>query len=255
MRALAVHALVELGRPLPAAAAAALYTGQAELSPFARALVLLALLRVAPADARVNPLADGLLAQLSELPATAHLKESLQQNLAAVFDSKARTEAVILLALLRVRPPHPLVIKLARGLLARRRGDGWRNTQENAYALLALSEFAQFYEKETPQLVASAWLGTMPLWQQYLGGHGEPAEWWSNIPMAQLLGQATPGITTAIAVPSALPLILQRNGRGRLYVRVGLEWALPDTAQTQSTRTFTSSVRCAPEMDPSPHLA
>lgn len=48
------------------------------------------------------------------------------------------------------------MVKLARGLLERRLGGKWRNTQENAYALVALADYARVYEAELPDFRAPA---------------------------------------------------------------------------------------------------
>ena len=63
------------------------------------------------------------------------------------------------MALLRVKPDHPIVAKLARGLLERRAGGRWRNTQENAYALVALLDYARIYEAEAPDFNSRALVG------------------------------------------------------------------------------------------------
>src|SRR5262249_60378189 len=60
---------------------------------------------------------------------------------AVLMDSDTRTSALVLRALLAARPSHPLGARLARGLLAVRRGGQCRNTQETAWTLLALAAF------------------------------------------------------------------------------------------------------------------
>jgi hypothetical protein len=122
---------------------------------------------------------------------------------------------MMVLALLAVRPEHPLVPKLVRGLLAARAAGRWRNTQENAFALQAILSYAERFEALPPDLAAHAWVGQRPLLDAKLT-HAAPSAS-AFLPMAQILPQGQP-----------LSLVLQRQGRGRLYYRLGTEWAEAD---------------------------
>jgi hypothetical protein len=51
-------------------------------------------------------------------------------------------------------PKSDLIPKLVTGLLAHRKAGRWLNTQENAFALLALDRYFRTYEKTTPDFVA-----------------------------------------------------------------------------------------------------
>ncbi|HEY5956099.1 MAG TPA: hypothetical protein VIV60_06085, partial [Polyangiaceae bacterium] len=57
------------------------------------------------------------------------------------LDSPDRTLALVLRALLAIRPEPPILPQLLRGLLSMRRGNGWSSTQATAYAIQALSEY------------------------------------------------------------------------------------------------------------------
>lgn len=59
------------------------------------------------------------------------------------MDSHVRTTAIALSALLQANPGHPVVSKLAEGLLGAQSGGRWSNTQENLYALVALADYAR----------------------------------------------------------------------------------------------------------------
>jgi uncharacterized protein YfaS (alpha-2-macroglobulin family) len=67
-----------------------------------------------------------------------------------------RTSAIALSALVEVAPNHPLIGRLADGLLAARRNGRWDNTQENVYALVALADFARARKAEGPARVRIA---------------------------------------------------------------------------------------------------
>ncbi|MBL0214832.1 MAG: hypothetical protein IPQ07_13225 [Myxococcales bacterium] len=73
--------------------------------------------------------------------------------------SDRRVDAVMLEALILEQPDLDLIPKLVTGLLAHRSAGHWLNTQENAFALLALDLYFQTYEKVTPNFGARVWLG------------------------------------------------------------------------------------------------
>ncbi|CAG0930333.1 hypothetical protein TFLX_01664 [Thermoflexales bacterium] len=57
------------------------------------------------------------------------------------MSSSTRSTALALDALVRIRPDDPIVTKIARWLMARRRPTGWGTTQETAYAVIALTDY------------------------------------------------------------------------------------------------------------------
>ncbi|KMQ49855.1 Large extracellular alpha-helical protein [Chitinispirillum alkaliphilum] len=130
-----------------------------------------------------------------------------------VFHSSRRADAIVLEALMEVQPESDLIVKLVRGLLAHRRAGRWRNTSENCFVLLALDSYFRNYESQTPDFVARAWLGS-----QYAGDHsfeGRTTETHQiTVPMHFLADTDT-----------AQNLILQKDGTGRLYYRVGMNYA------------------------------
>ncbi|HEU4388133.1 MAG TPA: hypothetical protein VFV34_10070, partial [Blastocatellia bacterium] len=85
--------------------------------------------------------------------------------------------------------------------------------QENCFILLALDRYFATYEKATPEFVAKAWLG-----DRYAGDHqfvGRTTERYQiNIPMRQL-GNAG----------ASQNLVLSKDGPGRLYYRIGMQYA------------------------------
>src|SRR4029434_8697510 len=103
----------------------------------------------------------------------------------------------------------------------------WENTQENAFVLIALDRYFATYEKVTPNFVARAWLG-----EAYAGGHefrGRTTERHNaNIPMqafARTVGSQS--------------LILSKEGPGRLYYRVGMQYAPASLKLDPSEQRFT----------------
>lgn len=218
-RAIALHVLADAGRPVRDDVDA-LYQRRAELPVYARAFLLMAMHRGDPQRPEVGALLQELLGAVEELPASAHTVERAGWDMSRYFHSERRSDAITLLALLRVRPEHPLAVKLARGLLEKRSGGAWRNTQENAYALLAIAEYAKVYEATEPDFIARAWVGRKPVFQARFEGR-------------DLQTRASTAAMPEILQPQRGPrdpltVVLQREGQGRLYYRLGAEWAPAD---------------------------
>ena len=106
-----------------------------------------------------------------------------------------------------------LIPKLVRGLLANRTKGRWSSTQENAFVLLALDKYFQTYEKATPNFVSKIWLGNAYAGEQKHVGRSTDSNL-INIPMSYLQS-GTP----------TQNLILDKQGEGRLYYRIGLKYA------------------------------
>lgn len=216
---LALHALADADRL--AQASMELFDGvfarRGRLPVFARAFLLLALHRVQPQDPRIAELTRELLAKVDERNDGARI-ETTSTRWWWYYDSDTRSTAIALLALLEVAPEHRLVPLLARGLLQARKAGRWSNTQENAYALLAIARYANLRERDEPNFAASLWLGQTMLVHDHFSGR-RATEQRHDVPMSELLA------ATASAAPRDPVLALDKQGPGRLYYRVGLDWA------------------------------
>lgn len=142
-RALAAYALSLADRSEPAYHEQ-LISENANLSADSRALVALAILQSggdqAAAISLLNPKNPGF--------------ESVSP-----FGSISRDRAIHLLAWCAANPKSPEVAKLTQELLASRANGRWPNTQDNAWALLALSKY--FVEVEKPKRSAKPTKGTI----------------------------------------------------------------------------------------------
>ncbi|MEZ4454551.1 MAG: MG2 domain-containing protein [Nannocystaceae bacterium] len=257
-RAIAVHVLADADRPVKEAVKH-LFERRQRLPLFARAFLLMALHRAG--EPGVDALTDELLGDLVETAGSAHAHEVVAFDLSEAFHSDGRSDAIVLMALLRVRPDHPIVPKLARGLMDRRSGGAWRNTQENAYALVALADYVEVYEKTTPDFLARAWVGRVQLLDAAFRGRDASVRE-GAVEMAAILDGLTGGGT--VGPPDLLPVILQRQGAGRLYYRLGAEWApagldLPARSQgltiSRSLRTREGAVAVGTSIPPGDAVA
>jgi hypothetical protein len=116
------------------------------------------------------------------------------------------------------RPDSDLVQKLVRGLQNDRVKGRWANTQENVFVLMALREYFDEYESQTPSFVARMWLG-----DGYMGAHSYSGRTTErnrvDVPMKSVIEKTGEGDS-----PRA-PLTIQKQGQGRLYYRIGLSYA------------------------------
>ena len=147
-----------------------------------------------------------------------------------LLGSDRRTDAILLSAMIGDSAlggqASDLIPKLVNGLLAQRSRGRWLNTQENVFVLLALDNYFNTFEAQTPDFVARIWLsdpaGTQAVYageHEFRGRTTERSE--TDIPMAYLLDPSLGGGGTQ-------DLILSKEGDGRLYYRLGLRYAPTD---------------------------
>jgi alpha-2-macroglobulin len=148
-----------------------------------------------------------------ETAASANFVSGWRDGAHLVMHSDRRADGVILEALIADQPGSDLIPKLVNGLQAHRVRGRWGNTQENTFVLLALDKYFNTYERETPDFLARAWLGDSLVGEHAFRGrttarhHVEvPMQWLSEIE----------------GEPS---LVLDKDGAGRLYYRIGLRYA------------------------------
>ncbi|MCB9716431.1 MAG: hypothetical protein H6712_21390 [Myxococcales bacterium] len=221
-RAVGVHVLVDAGRgelPMVVAAIDDLVAHRSELPLFARAMLLMAAHGVDPRHERVALLRRGILSTLERAPGVAQPVEPTQARWQEAFDSSVRSHALVLMAMMRTDPDDPVVDELARGLQRRQEGGRWGNTQENAYGLLALAGHAARHEVDPPDLELRAWMGQGRAQRaEQRGRDAAPVD--LRVSMAELLGPLGSDRTATV--------VLDREGQGTAYYRLGMEWAVDD---------------------------
>ena len=174
------------------------------------------------AGAQVAELRRYLNNRVAETASTAHFAARYDDHEQGylVMQSNRRADGIVLEALIEDDPDSDLIPKIARGLLAHRKKGRWSNTQENAFILLALDRYFRQYEDQTPDFLARVWLG-----ENYAGEHafeGRTTERHRiDVPMAHL-AEAGGGDG------EASELYLEKDGKGRMYYRVGLDYAPKD---------------------------
>jgi hypothetical protein len=154
--------------------------------------------------------------RIVETPSAANFTTVYDEQSYLLLQSDRRTDAILLDAMIRDTPNSELIPKLVNGLLAQRKEGKWDNTQENVFVLLALDDYFNTYESQTPDFVARIWLG-----ETYAGSHiyhGYTSESQATIiPMHYL-----------VEGKDLQNLIISKEGVGRLYYRMGLRYAPTD---------------------------
>jgi uncharacterized protein YfaS (alpha-2-macroglobulin family) len=163
------------------------------------------------------------LNRVSETAGAANFVTSYGDGNYLLLSSDRRVDAVMLDALIQEQtsggaaPGSPreladLIPKVVTGLLAHRKAGRWLNTQENTFALVALDRYFQTYETATPDFVARVWLGN-----DYAGDHafkGRSTDTHQiDVPMKEVASHDRSALT------------IQKDGKGRLYYRVGMTYA------------------------------
>ncbi|HMS43546.1 MAG TPA: alpha-2-macroglobulin family protein, partial [Pyrinomonadaceae bacterium] len=154
-----------------------------------------------------------LMNRTTETAATANFVTDYGDGAWLIMYSNRRADGVLLEALIKADKNNDIIPKLVRGLLDHRTKGAWSNTQENVFILLALDKYFNAFEKVTPDFVTKVWLGNTYAGEQLFKGRSIDSNQ-LNIPMSYLVEQG-----------GTSNLILEKQGAGRLYYRIGMKYA------------------------------
>ncbi|MEZ4227395.1 MAG: MG2 domain-containing protein [Polyangiaceae bacterium] len=205
-----VDVLAEVGAP-DVGYMSRLHGERNRLPTFGKALLLHALAISHQKAELIEPLLKELEGQLRLDADAAYVSENLGDDYAVLMSSPARSSAMALRGLLAARANHPLASALAKGLLHARRGGSWRNTQETAYALLALDEYRKAQERQTPDFLARIWLSGAELASGRF--EGRSAEAMRHVVAAKDIPAKAGGL-----------LVFQKVGDGRMFYEARLRY-------------------------------
>ena len=223
-QAFVVDVLAMIGKP-DAGYTGRIFERRAKMPLFARALLAHAM---AVSKMRMDDAKELVRDAENYLRVTgggATLAENLGTRYAPILDSDNRTTAIVLRALVAVDPKHPLAARLAKGLLAARRGGAWRTTQENAWSLLALDAYRKAQEKDAPDFDAAIFFGekevfTAPFHERSVKAQGK------SFAAAEVFGR------------SGENLAFQVRGNGRLFYEARLRYAKKELPNAPLERGF-----------------
>ncbi|MCJ7625764.1 MAG: MG2 domain-containing protein, partial [Anaerolineaceae bacterium] len=154
--------------------------------------------------------------QAVETAGAANFITSYSDEAYLLLHSNRRTDGLLLDAIIADDPQSDLIPKVVNGLLAHRKSGRWYNTQENVFILLALDRYFDTFEAQEPDFVARIWLGDTYAGSSQFEGYSTE-RYQIDIPMAYLVDAMGEGETQ--------DLIIDKDGVGRLYYRLGLRYA------------------------------
>lgn len=138
-----------------------------------------------------------------------------------IAHSERRSDGIILDALITEQPESDLIPKVVSGLLSRQENGRWNNAQENSFILLAMHRYFETFEDVEPSFVARAWLGeTYVAESEFEGRTTEQVS--TLIPMSEYTR------LTTTEDGGSQQLVVSKDGDGRLYYRLGLDYAPAD---------------------------
>ena len=185
----------------------------------------------AASQATVSEMRRYITNRVTEMAGAATVATGYTDGDYLLLHSSRRADAVLLEALVLDQPDSDLIAKLVRGLLGHRTAGRWSNTQENIWVLLAMDRYFQRFESQTPDFVARIWLG-----EQFAASRAFQGRSTDNaglvLPM-QFLHES------ASNAEGDLPLLVQKEGQGRLYYRLGLRYAPVDLSLDPVDHGFT----------------
>ncbi len=212
-RTAAVWVLARTGAPR-ASFYGELFAARERLSLVSRTMLADAVLGGGGDPAMGQTLVTELMNRAKQTAAEVHFEDADVQVHAPDWSSDTRTTAIALLLLADRLPDHPFTGKIARWLAsARDRGGAYRNTQEAAFTLLALSELLATKEKDVPDFTARVTLGRDTLIAEPFKGRSlDPVH--RAVPIRDLLGKEAP-----------TSLVFEKSGTGVLYYAATLRYA------------------------------
>ncbi|BAN03677.1 hypothetical protein YM304_33630 [Ilumatobacter coccineus YM16-304] len=150
-----------------------------------------------------------------ETPAAATFATSYGEDAYLIAHSDRRTDGIVLGALVSETPDNDLIPKVVTGLLGNQNRGRWRNVYENVFILLSLNEYFGTFESVDPDFIARAWLGDTYAAETEFRGRSTDS-FLTEVPMAELVDAGD------------TDLVIDKDGAGRLYYRLGLRYAPDD---------------------------
>jgi alpha-2-macroglobulin len=170
--------------------------------------------------AEVDSIVRFLVNRTTETAAAANFITDYGDGGWLIMYSNRRADGVLLEALIKVNTSGrqasgsaDLIPKLVRGLLAHRSKGHWETTQDNVFILLAMDKYFNTFEKVTPDFVTRIWLGGTYAGEEKFKGRSVDSNV-LTIPMSYLTEQG-----------GNSNLLIDRQGAGRLYYRIGMKYA------------------------------
>lgn len=125
-----------------------LYDQRDRLSIYSKAFLAMALYSVNPSNPRLKELAAELERSAIQSNTGVHWQEVVADG--ANWNTDTRTTSIVLNTLIRIRPRHKLIDKTVLWLISNRIDGRWQSSQEIAWAIRSLTEWAKLREEAQP---------------------------------------------------------------------------------------------------------
>ncbi len=214
LRAVAMAALAKTG-DLSRVQLLKAYVDNDAMSLFGKAQLLNALANFEDTNAEQETLMDKILAQSNSSAGKVVFSEERDLSYARLHSSDSRSSCAILDTLLASQSllsDQQLSSKLVRSIVAKRgTRSHWENTQDNVYCLNAISNYAQSFENEVPELSAKVMLDERVIGDAKLSGFSASVDSIELAMRPELVGKAK-------------TLSIEHLGKGRLYYQTQLSF-------------------------------
>lgn len=191
-----------------------------QMSLFGKAYFLQAASQVPGADDIVTQTTQAILAHADQSSGKFVFSESLDGDYQRILSSPLRDNCAILDSFTRLQSASSgkglvgdIPFKLMSTIMQTRQNrDHWQNTQENIFCMQALVDYSRAYEQASPQMTVTASMNNQPFGQTNFNHVTDAPVVFSKPMQADDAGRKT-------------ALTLQRQGSGRLYYTMQLNYA------------------------------
>ncbi len=160
--------------------------------------------------------------------ATAHIDEWNDAELQWLWSSNVRTTAIALSSMIRNSDENVLVHPMVRWLLQRRVNGRWDDTQENAWAMLALIDYSRKFAREKPAFDATVTAGPKSLMSKRFEG----------VSLTAMRESVTLAELRTMIGTAETPLTFAKSGEGTLHYTARLSYAIDPPSITSLSRGF-----------------
>lgn len=212
-QALTLYALTQANDP-DVARTANLYENRASLAYYAQALLAMTVAQIDGNNTRANVLLSDLVSN-ANISATGARWQEAQRD-PYNWNTNTRTTAIILEALVSLNTQSPLIPNVVRGLMVARQSDVWETSQETAWAVNALVNYASASNDTAANYSYAITLNDAQLASGTASADLTAPLLNTSIPLAELQPQNALTIT-------------REDGMGALYYNANLSVYLPMT--------------------------
>jgi hypothetical protein len=207
-----LYVLNKAGKP-DASMAGLLFDKRLDMSIYARALLAEVIASTNRDDTRVNTLLSDLNNNAVTSATGTHWEESEEDYLN--WNTNTRTTAIVLSVVSKLDSENPLIANAVRWLMSNRVNGHWKSTQENAWTIMALTDWMNASEEMTPDYRYAVTLNDQVIGQALATTQTRDKNLQLKVDVSDMIKERV----------NQLGLI-KTEGQGRLYYTVNLNLSL-----------------------------